>query len=89
MRRIVLILSIVSISFITPSCGFMSSLFGYHFDHYDKEYITEYSEKMEVLRSDFPEIYNLYCNGKVVIYEMYYYKTKDGERMTHIEYRMQ
>lgn len=88
MRRIVLILSIVSISLITPSCGLMSSLFGYNFDHYNKEYITNYSEKMEVLRSNFPEIYNLYCNGKVVIDEMYYYKTKDGEPKIHIEYHM-
>ena len=45
----------------------------------DKEYIKDYSEQMDVLRSSFPEIYNLYCNGKIVINEMYHFKTKDGK----------
>lgn len=88
MKRIILTLSVIITLLITSSCGVMSELFGYHFDHYDKEYIKDYSKQMEVLRSGFPEIYNLYCNGKIVINEMYHYKTKDGVPMTHIGYYM-
>ena len=88
MKRITLTLSVIVTLLITSSCGVMSELFGYHVDHYDKEYIKDYSKQMDVLRSDFPEIYNLYCNGKIVINEMYHYKTKDGEPMTHIGYYM-
>jgi hypothetical protein len=86
MKRILLILSLILTLALTSSCGIMSELLGYHFDHYEKEYIKDYSEQMDVLRSDFPEIYNLYCNGKIVINEMYHYKTKDGKSMTHIGY---
>ena len=88
MKRIAFALSVITTIFAISSCGVMSELLGYHFDHYDKEHIKEYSEQMKVLRSDFPEIYNLYCDGKISIQEMYHYKTKDGKPMTHVGYYM-
>lgn len=88
MRKLLLVLSLVLTILLTSSCGVMSELFGYHFDHYDKEYITDYSERMDVLRSSFPEIYNLFCNGKIIINEMYHYKTKEGKSRTYIDYYM-
>lgn len=88
MNRRLLELSLVLTMLLTSSCGVMSELLGYHFDHYDKEYITDYSDRMDILRTDFPEIYNLYCNGKVVINELYHYKTKEGKSMTHVGYRI-
>lgn len=88
MKRVLSILISLFVVLSTSSCGVMSKLLGYHFDHYDKEYIKDYSEQMDVLRTGFPEIYSLYCNGKIVINEMYHYKTKEGKSMTHIGYYM-
>ena len=88
MKRVLSISVSLFVILSTSSCGVMSELLGYHFDHYDKEYIEDYSDQMDVLRSEFPEIYNLYCNGKIVINEMYHYKTKDGNSMTHLDYHM-
>lgn len=88
MKRLALTLSVAITLLATSSCGVMSELLGYHFDHYDKQYIKEYSEQMKILRSDFPEIYKLYCDGKISLQEMYHYKTKDGKEMTHIGYYM-
>ena len=88
MKKLLLTGALVGTLLCSSSCGLMSELLGYHFDHYDKEYITEYSERMKVLRSDFPEIYNLYCDGKISIQEMYHYKTKDGKPMIHVGYYM-
>jgi hypothetical protein len=86
MKRITLTLLVAITLLATSSCGVMSELLGYHFDHYDKVYIENYNEQMYILSSSFPEIYNLYCNGKIDISEMYHYKTKDGQPMIHIGY---
>ena len=88
MKRVLSLLISLFVVLSTSSCGVMSELLGYHFDHYDKKYIKDYSEQMDVLRTGFPEIYSLYCNGKIVINEMYHYKTKEGNSMTHIGYYM-
>ena len=53
----------------------------------DKE-IEDYGEKMEVLKSHFPEIYQLFCNGKVTIEELTEYVDEDtGSIRYHIEYK--
>ena len=40
----------------------------------NKEYITDYSKKMEYTKKYFPEIYDLYIQGKVVIDKVYFDK---------------
>ena len=69
------------------SCGFMSALTGYNFDHYNKVYITDYSEKMATIKLHFPEIYDLYRDGLVIIDEVYEYKDKNGKSKIHVGYR--
>ena len=49
-------------------------------------FVTDYSERMEILQRNFPEIYNLYRNGDVVLVEMYEYTDKNGHPQVHIEY---
>ena len=48
--------------------------------------VNDYQERMRLVRINFPEIYNLYCNGRVNITEVYTYPTKDGGERVHIEY---
>ena len=49
--------------------------------------VTDYSERMQLLRTNFPEIYTLYTNGSIIINEMYEYNDKDGTPQVHINYR--
>ena len=53
---------------------------------YCKNYITDYSEQMTILKEDFPEIYNLYCIGKINLVEMYKYVGENQNVQTHISY---
>lgn len=55
--------------------------------NYCKHYITDYREEMEVLKENFPELYELYCNGKIVINELYEYVGDNGNLRYHISYR--
>ena len=47
--------------------------------------VRNYSELMELLKSNFPEIYTLYVQGQIVLDDMYEY-TKDGQPKVHISY---
>lgn len=54
----------------------------------NKVIVRDYGEKMELLKINFPEIYNLYVEGKVIINEVYTYNDKStGEPRVHINYR--
>ena len=48
--------------------------------------ISNYSEQMEVLEEHFPEVYNLYQRGNVIIDRVYYYEKKDGRSGTRVQY---
>ena len=52
-----------------------------------KRYITDYSEQMNVLKANFPEVYNLYSSGRASIDNIYEYVAKDGKVNFHIEWR--
>jgi len=53
-----------------------------------KTYITDYNDKMEILKTEFPEIYNLYKNGNIILGKMYTYEdTVSNKTKTHIKYR--
>ncbi len=53
-----------------------------------KTYIKDYTEQMEYLKTDFPEVYNLYINGNVIIKQMYIYKdTISNKEKIRIKYR--
>lgn len=49
--------------------------------------VNDYSEEMRILKNNFPEVYELYKNGDVVIDKIFYYThKKTGKEMTHIQY---
>ncbi len=41
---------------------------------------------MESLKANFPEIYELYKKGEVVLDEMFDYETPEGVKKVHISY---
>lgn len=41
---------------------------------------------MKLLKINFPEVYQMYCNGTVIIESVYTYK-KDGQEKVRISYR--
>ena len=45
----------------------------------DSVLIVDYGARMETLKKYFPEKYNLYCQGKLVIVEMYMYDFKNND----------
>ena len=49
--------------------------------------VDDYSEKMRILKYGFPEVYELYKNGEVVIDKIFHYTDQNtGKEMTHIDY---
>lgn len=52
----------------------------------NRTYINDYSEKMRLARTNFPEIYDMYCRGVVGITDVYTYE-KDGQPKIGINYR--
>ena len=53
----------------------------------NKVYITDYNDQMEYTKSHFPQIYDLYIQGKVVINGVYTYtERKTGEEKVNISY---
>ncbi len=52
----------------------------------NRTYIKDYSEKMRIARTNFPEIYDMYCRGVVSITDVYTYE-KDGLPQVGINYR--
>lgn len=56
---------------------------------YPKGYvmINDYKEQIELVKVNFPEIYNMYCNGLINITEVYTYPTKNGGERVHVSYQ--
>lgn len=49
--------------------------------------VKDYSEKMKILKYGFPEVYDLYKSGAVILDEVYTYTDrKTGKEKTHIGY---
>lgn len=48
--------------------------------------ITSYSERMELLRYGFPEIYDMYRAGRINITQMYVYRDNYGEERVKVKY---
>ncbi len=52
----------------------------------NKKSIRDYDESMRLVRLHFPEIYQMYCNGAVVITDVYTFE-RDGKERVGISYR--
>lgn len=55
------------------------------YDLMPKTYIYDYGERIRLIKTNFPEIYDLYRQGIVIINDVYTYE-KDGEERVHISY---
>ena len=51
-----------------------------------KTYIHDYSFRIELIKINFPEVYDLYRQGDVIIDNVYTYY-KDGHERVHVSYR--
>lgn len=51
----------------------------------NRTYIRDYNRQMELIELYFPTIYKLYCNGIIIIDDVYTYE-KDGEELFHVDY---
>lgn len=67
-------LTLLALTFILTSCVA------------NKVSIKDYSERTRLMRLNFPELYELYCKGQIIVDDVYTY-TKDGEEKVHISYR--
>ena len=72
MKRLIFLLSVVA---LLTSCGIFT-----------RSYISDYGEQIKLLKTNFPEIYNLYCQGSVIIDDVYIYE-EDGKERVGISYR--
>ena len=50
----------------------------------NRTYISDYREQIRLMKANFPEIYELYRQGDVIITSVYTYE-KDGQERVHIE----
>ena len=49
--------------------------------------INDYGRRIELVKEYFPEIYDLYCKGEVVIDDVFEYTDKNtGKERVHISY---
>ena len=71
MKRLILLFSVIT---IFSSCSVIK-----------KTHIRDYSERIELIKTNFPEIYELYRRGEVVIIDVYTYEN-DGHEKVHINY---
>ena len=51
----------------------------------NRHYVTDYGEKMTLVKVNFPEIYDMYKRGQIIINEVYTYE-KDGKELVHVNY---
>lgn len=84
-RYALMVLS-VWVLLLSSSCGLTKALMGIDPNHYDIEFIEDYSEQIRVLRTQFPELYNLFRDGKIRITQMYNYKDKNGISGINVRY---
>lgn len=80
MKKILTIL--VSLAMLT-SCSFKipDSI-----KYKDYKPVRDHNKQMELLRENFPEIYNLYREGEVVLDDIFEYSDRDGTPKVHISY---
>lgn len=52
----------------------------------DYRVVSDYHEQMELLKTNFPEIYGMFDRGLIIIDKVYTYKTEDGIERVHVTY---
>lgn len=72
MKKLILLLSVVT---VLTACSVVVK----------RTYVRDYREQIELIKTNFPEIYDLYRQGAVIIDDVYTYE-KDGKGRVHIQY---
>lgn len=54
---------------------------------FTRRFITDYGERMAVLKAQFPEVYQMFSNGAVIVNNLYEYVDRDQHIKYHIDYR--
>ena len=85
MKKIVLF--ILSVLMITSCATTQNPTYSVRDTKPKKVYVKDYSEQMHLLKINFPEIYKLLCDGKVILEKMYKYYDKNGTEKVHVSYR--
>lgn len=67
MKKVIILLSAIA---MLSSCSTMK-----------RTYIRDYANQMELIKTNFPEVYELYHRGEVVIDNLYTYEKDGGERV--------
>ena len=79
------VLDIDSMKEVTLEDGTLDYKIKYHFIRY---YYRNYSERMEIMKVHFPELYQMYTNGVIEVNSLYKYVEKStGKIRHHISYR--
>lgn len=71
MKRLIILLSIIV---MLTSCSVVQ-----------RTYVRDYGEQIELIKTYFPEIYDLYRQGVVIIDDVYTYE-KDGKERAGVHY---
>lgn len=58
---------------LLPACG-LANLF-------NRKYVRDYDERIELVKRNFPEIYDLYCRGAIILDDVYTYEKNGVERV--------
>lgn len=53
---------------------------------FNRVYVNDYGRKVQLLKDNFPEIYDLYRNGHVIIDDVYIYE-QNGKERVGVNYR--
>lgn len=72
MKKLILLLSVVT---VLTACSVVVK----------RTYVRDYREQIELIKTNFPEIYDLYRQGVVIIDDVYTCE-KDGKERVHIQY---
>mgnify|MGYP003258896863 CR=1 FL=1 len=83
LKRLIPKLTLLSAICILSSCASLNNVFSDR--PANSVLITDYSKQMNAVKTYFPEIYELYINGKAAIDSVYEYE-KDGQPKVGIQW---
>ena len=71
-KRLILLLSVIV---VLTACSVLN-----------RTYVQDYGEQIELVKTHFPEIYDLYRQGSVIIEDVYTYE-ENGKKRVGVHYR--
>ena len=84
MKKLIILLGVVVAMTSMTSCATLDNFLSGRPSN--SVLVQDYNEQMRLVRLNFPEIYYLYKQGKIMIYEVYTYEKNDKE-IVRVGYR--